>query len=106
MRFDVQKWQRQLPHIILVGGQCSGKSKALHQIQKKWSDQLRYIPEIAGFVRRQFRFDPKRHPSETQARVQEGIYHSQVWIEYAAHQAAAEGECLGVIGDRGTLDGS
>jgi hypothetical protein len=106
MRFDIRKWRRDRRHIVLVGGQCSGKSKALHRIRKRWKEELRYIPEIAGFVRRQFRYDPKRHANETQARVQEGIYTCQLWVEYAAHQAAAEGGCRAVIGDRGTLDGS
>lgn len=106
MTFDVRQWERKLQRIILVGGQCAGKSKTLHAIRKRWKDELRYIPELAGFIRRQFKLKPSNHAPDTQANVQQGIYVCQLWVEYAAEQAALEGGCLATICDRGTLDGA
>ena len=98
--------KRQIPRIVLVGGQCAGKSKLLNAIQTAWGDRMRYIPEFAGFVCTRFKYKPAHHTRDVQELIQYGFYECQCWLEFMAEQGATAGNCLAVVSDRGTLDGA
>lgn len=93
-----------LPLIALTGGPCSGKTTAISELKRHFSDRIRFVPEAARFLIEELGMHPNPHDPVSFANFQATLYTTQRTLEEAALEDAWSRGQKAVVADRGTLD--
>jgi len=90
--------------LVITGGPCSGKTKALAELRKRFGNRVAFVPEIATIIIGQVGILPPAHDAVAMLDFQRTVYRVQRRLEDGAcRQALRDGKKL-VIVDRGTVD--
>lgn len=94
-----------VPAVVLAGGPCSGKSKALGMLHGLFPD-IHTVPEVATILIGQVGVHPPIHDRLANRRFQKTVYHLQrAFEEESSGHARRTGKQL-LVTDRGTLEGA
>jgi len=95
---------RRVPHVVLTGGPCSGKSTIMEILRKEMGAALQFVPEVATIVIAQVGVRPPVGDPLAMRGFQRAICRVQRCFEQASNsQAVLEGK-RGLLLDRGVID--
>jgi CYTH domain-containing protein/predicted ATPase len=99
---------RQVRHIALSGGPCSGKSAFMKDLkgQPSYRSLLHAVPETATYVIKQVEADPPIGDWLAMREYQRTIYDLQLLFEHVALKKALRTGKQALLLDRGTVDGA
>jgi CYTH domain-containing protein/predicted ATPase len=94
----------QLPMVVITGGPCSGKSKALGQLKREFGDRMHFVPEAATIVICQVGVAFPAGDPFAVARFQKTIASVQKSFEFLVKTEAVRLGKSAVVLDRGDVD--
>jgi CYTH domain-containing protein/predicted ATPase len=97
---------KRIPHIVLTGGPCSGKSSVMRELQQEFSGSIHCVPEVATIVIAQVGVKPPVGDPMGMRKFQRTIYRVQRGFETISDLQAVRDGKSALLLDRGTIDGA
>jgi len=97
---------KRIPHIVLTGGPCSGKSSVMRELQQEFGNAIHCVPEVATIVIAQVGVRPPVGDPIGMRKFQRTIYRVQRGFETISDLQAVRDGKAALLLDRGTIDGA
>jgi len=97
---------KRIPHIVLTGGPCSGKSSVMRELQAEFGSVVHCVPEVASIVIAQVGVKPPVGDGMAMRKFQRTIYRVQRGFETISDLQAVRDGKKALLLDRGTVDGA
>jgi len=97
---------KRIPHIVLTGGPCSGKSTLMRELQEELGGAIHCVPEVATIVIAQVGVKPPVGDPMGMRKFQRTIYRVQRGFETISDLQAVRDGKKALLLDRGTVDGA
>jgi CYTH domain-containing protein/predicted ATPase len=97
---------KRIPHIVVTGGPCAGKSTAMAALRGEIGDLVHCVPEVATIVIEQVGVRPPVRDPVGMRKFQRTLYRVQRGFETISDLQALQDGKRALLTDRGTIDGS